>query len=124
MRNVTCEGRFSQIHYYYPRLLLIFKGQALNIPFYLINSLQKMAYLFQNNATNRDRSFFIMVCLRFSSTIGCLGLRIIETPLSPVITSGLIKKWPQCRPRTRRKCRIVIPFNPNEELEIFYFYWC
>ena len=58
MRYVTCEGHFSQIHYYYLRLLLIFKGQALNMPFYLINILQKMAYKFQKNTTNRDRSLF------------------------------------------------------------------
>ena len=49
MRYVTYDGCLCR----YTSIMLIyycfFNGQGINMPFYLINTLQKMAYLFQNN---------------------------------------------------------------------------
>ena len=115
---------FSQIHYYYLRLLLIFKGKALNMPFYLISSLQKTMYSFQNNTTNRDSNLFhhVLINILIHHRLSRLG----DNWDSFIIRNnfGVNQEWPQRRPKTRCKRRTVVPFNPNEELEFFYFYWC
>ena len=43
IRYVTCEARLSQIQFYHLRLLLIFKGYPVNMHFFVLNSLHKMA---------------------------------------------------------------------------------
>ena len=112
---------FSQINYYYLRLLLIFKGQALNMPFYLISSLQKMAYSFQNNTSNRDRNLFhhVLVNILIHHRLSRLG----DNWDSFIVHNnfGVNKEWPQRRQKTRCKRKIVVAFNPNEELDLFLF---
>ena len=58
MRYVTYEGRLCRYTSIILSYYCFFKGQGLNMPFYLINTLQKMAYLFQNNAVEKDRYLF------------------------------------------------------------------
>jgi hypothetical protein len=38
---VTCEGRYGLVFLYHVRLLMVFLGFGLNMPFYLLRSLQK-----------------------------------------------------------------------------------
>ena len=44
VKYVSCDGRFSHVHYYHLRLLLALKGCKLNIIFYLLQILKKMAH--------------------------------------------------------------------------------
>ena len=43
VRYVSCDGRFSHLHYYHLRLLLALQRCRLNLPFYLWQSLKKMS---------------------------------------------------------------------------------
>ena len=56
VRYVSCDDRFSHIHYYHLRLLLALKGCKLNLPFYLLQSLKKIAYSVQNTVCKMSHS--------------------------------------------------------------------
>jgi hypothetical protein len=49
---VTCEGRFGLVFLYHIRLLMNFIGFQLNMPFYLLRSLYKMAKRFKRQRLN------------------------------------------------------------------------
>jgi hypothetical protein len=49
---VTCEGRFGLIFLYHIRLLMNFIGFQLNMPFYLLRSLYKMAKRYKRQCLN------------------------------------------------------------------------
>jgi len=53
MQYVTCNGRFSLILAYHLRLLMVFEGQTLNMPFYFLKSLFKMAKTYQNELDHK-----------------------------------------------------------------------
>ena len=57
VRYVSCDGRFSHLHYYHLRLLLALQGCRLNLPFYLWQSLKKMSQAVRS-FNNLDRSIF------------------------------------------------------------------
>ena len=58
IRYVTCNGRYSQIHYYHLRLLMALKGRKINLPFFLLQSLRKMAqYCTEYGWRYRTKSF-------------------------------------------------------------------
>jgi hypothetical protein len=40
---ITCEGRYGLVFLYHIRLLMLFLGFKLNMPFYLLMSLYKMS---------------------------------------------------------------------------------
>jgi len=44
---ITCEGRYGLVFLYHIRLLMIFLGFNLNMPFYLFMSLHKMSKCYQ-----------------------------------------------------------------------------
>jgi hypothetical protein len=49
---VTCEGRFGLVFLYHIRLLMNFIGFHLNMPFYLLRSLYKMAKRYKRQCLN------------------------------------------------------------------------
>jgi hypothetical protein len=49
---VTCEGRYGLVFLYHIRLLMHFIGFQLNIPFYLLSSLYKMAKRYKRQSLN------------------------------------------------------------------------
>jgi hypothetical protein len=55
---VTCEGRYGLVFLYHVRLLMVFLGFGLNMPFYLLKSLQKMAKFYQRKNLNAQSSLF------------------------------------------------------------------
>jgi hypothetical protein len=55
---VTCEGRYRLVFLYHVRLLMVFLGFDLNMPFYLLKSLQKMAKFYQSQNVNAQSSLF------------------------------------------------------------------
>ena len=54
IRYVTCEGRISQTQFYHLRLLMVFKGSPVNMPYYFLNSLHKMACAYQSNVGDKE----------------------------------------------------------------------
>jgi hypothetical protein len=54
----TCEGRYRLVFLYHVHLLMVFLGFDLNIPFYLLKSLQKMAKFYQRQNLNAQSSLF------------------------------------------------------------------
>jgi hypothetical protein len=44
---ITCEGRYGLVFLYQVRMLMVFLGFKLNMPFYLFMSLQKMSKIYQ-----------------------------------------------------------------------------
>ena len=58
IRYVTCDGRYSHIHYYHLRLLMALKGSKINLPFFLLQSLRKMAHTIQNIVGDIEQSLF------------------------------------------------------------------
>ena len=56
---LTCEGRFSLIFLYHIKLLMHLKGEKpLNIPYYFLNILTKMAKSIQRQTKNVERSLY------------------------------------------------------------------
>jgi hypothetical protein len=55
---ITCEGRYGLVFLYHVRLLMIFLGFKLNMPFYLFMSLQKMSKIYQRQKFNPLSSLF------------------------------------------------------------------
>ena len=58
IRYVTYEGRLSKTQFYHLQLLMIFKGHPVNMPYYLLNSLHKMACTYQMNIGDKETSLF------------------------------------------------------------------
>ena len=73
IRYVTYEGRLSQTQFYHLRLLSIFKGYPVNMPFFFLNSLHKMASTYQSNVGDKNRILFhhglikILVSIRWKN---------------------------------------------------------
>ena len=84
VRYVSCDGRFSHL-----RLLLALKGSKLNIPFYLLQSLKKMAHSVQNTIGNPDRSLFhhglIKILIQHQLSLSCKYWDefLVESKLGP-----------------------------------------
>jgi hypothetical protein len=58
-RYFSCEGRFNTLYHYHIRLLLHFTGKVqMNIPYYLLISIGKMAYRVQAKSKDVDSSLF------------------------------------------------------------------
>jgi hypothetical protein len=55
---ITCEGRYGLVFLYHVHLLMVFLGFNLNMPFYLLRSLQKMAKFYQRQNLNAQSSLF------------------------------------------------------------------
>lgn len=53
MQYITYNGRYSLILAYHLHLLMVFDGLALNMPFYFLKSLSKMAKTYQNELDHK-----------------------------------------------------------------------
>ena len=99
VRYVSCDGHFSHLHYYHLRLLLALKGCKLNLPFYLLQSLKKMAHSVQNTIGNSDRSLFhhglIKILVQHQLSLICKSWDelLAENKL------GLTQYWPNPLPK-------------------------
>ena len=58
VRYITCDGRFSSVHFYRLRNLMVLKGFGLNLPCFFLNSLEKMAYVVQHIVGYQERILF------------------------------------------------------------------
>ena len=57
-RYISCDGRYSNVQLYHMRILKALKGLKLNLPYFLLHSLHKMAVMVQHTIGNQDRSLF------------------------------------------------------------------
>jgi hypothetical protein len=58
-RYFSCEGRFNTLYHYHIRLLLHFTGKVhMNIPYYLLRSIGKMADRVQEKSKDVESSLF------------------------------------------------------------------
>jgi hypothetical protein len=55
---ITCEGRYGLVFLYHIRLLMLFLGFKLNMPFYLLMSLHKMSKRYKKQSLNPLSSLF------------------------------------------------------------------
>jgi hypothetical protein len=55
---ITCEGRYGLVFLYHIRLLMLFLGFKLNMPFYLLMSLYKMSKCYKKQSLNPLSSLF------------------------------------------------------------------
>ena len=58
IRYVICDGHYSHIHYYHLWLLMALKGRKINLPFFLLQSLRKMAHTIQTIIGDIEQSLF------------------------------------------------------------------
>ena len=95
---------------------MIFKGYPVNIPFFFLNSLHKMASTYQINVGDKNRSLFHhgLIKILVSYRLEELG----QTWDSFLVRNGFgaNEEWPKQRPRVRRR-RVN---NEEAELEIEY----
>ena len=91
MRYVTCWGSFLRYIIIILGYCWFSRGKHSICLFILSIFCKRWCISFRTTQLIEIGAYFTTVWLRFSSTIGCLGLGIIGTPLFPVITSGLIK---------------------------------
>ena len=103
IKYVTCEGRISQTQFYHLWLLRVFKGRPMNMSYYFLNSLHKMAYTYQINVGDKERSLFHHgpIKILVSYRLGELG----DTWESFLIHNGFgeNEEWPRQRPKNRRR---------------------
>ena len=57
-RYVTCEGRLSSAYVYHLRLMTVFLGRPINLPYYLVQSMTKMSVAIKKGPKNIGRSLF------------------------------------------------------------------
>ena len=57
-RYLTCEGRLSSAYVYHLRLMSIFIGFPLNLPYYLLHSLFKMSNAIKKGPKHVSHSLF------------------------------------------------------------------
>ena len=57
-RYVTCEGRHSSAYVYHLRLMTVFLGLPINLPYYLVQSMTKMSLAIKMGPKNISRSLF------------------------------------------------------------------
>ena len=111
VRYISCYGQFSHLHYYHLQLLLTLKGCKLNLPFYLLQSLRKMAHSVQTTIGNPDRSLFhhglVKILIQHQLSLNCKSWDefLIECQLGPT------QYWPNPPPKTRRKRKAIVKFG-------------
>ena len=103
IRYVTCEGRLSQTQFYHLQILMVFNGCLVNMPYYFLSNLHKMACTYQINAGDKERSLFHhgLIKILISYRLGELG----DTWESFLIRNGFgeNEEWPIRRLETRRR---------------------
>ena len=57
-RYVTCEGHLSSAYVYHLRLMIVFLGLPINLPYYLVQSMTKMSMAIKKGPKNIGRSLF------------------------------------------------------------------
>ena len=57
-RGIFLDGWYSNVQLYHLRILMALKGLKLNLPYFLLHSLHKMAVTVQRTIGNQDRSLF------------------------------------------------------------------
>jgi hypothetical protein len=55
---ITCEGRYSLYFIHHFLLLMVFMGYELNIPFFLLKSILKMAHFYQRDHLSSEINIF------------------------------------------------------------------
>ena len=82
---------------------MIFKGYPVNMSFFFLNSLHKMASTYQSNVGDKNRSLFHhgLIKILLSSRLEELG----QTWDSFLVRNGfgVNEEWPKKRPRVRRR---------------------
>jgi len=63
MNYITCEGAYSLIQPYHVRLLMVFEGHSLNLPYYLLKSLKKMSKAYQRTSSPRSLFHHGLICI-------------------------------------------------------------
>jgi len=63
MNYITCEGAYSLLQPYHVRLLMIFEGHTLNLPYYLLKSLKKMSRAYQRTSSPRSLFHHGLICI-------------------------------------------------------------
>ena len=114
IRYITCDCRFSCVHFYHLRLLMAFKGSRVNLPCFLFNSLEKMACTVQKTVGNQDRSLLHHGLLK----------SMIQYPLSTMGKNwdqflnennfGQTQSWPSPLPKIRQKRRWPYVHEPSK----------
>ena len=57
-RYVTCKGRLSSAYVYHLRLMAVFLGFPINLPYYLVQSMKKMSSAIKKGLKNISHSLF------------------------------------------------------------------
>ena len=57
-RYISCDGRYLNGQLYHLIILMALKGLKLNLPYFLLHSLHKMAIMVQHTIENQDHSLF------------------------------------------------------------------
>jgi hypothetical protein len=103
-RYITCEGRFSLIYIYHIRLLMHLNGDyPLNLPYFLLKSLEKMSKRVQSHPTTAKGSLFHQVLIK---TLVISALREVQKPWSWLIQS--LNPDPQPNKQKRGKGKRVV----------------
>ena len=105
IQYITCDGRYATVHFYHLRFLMASKGSKMNLPYFLLNSLWKMASAIQKNIGDKYRSLFhhglVKILVKYQlSFIGKSWDQFIDEN-----GFGQNEVWPFVRPKTRQKRR-------------------
>jgi hypothetical protein len=113
-RYLTCEGRYTIVFPCHARLLLHFKGNHLNIPFFLLKSLKKMAEQVRKAKDFRGSLFhFGLVKILIKSALSkkqeTWDLFTVKTLASAKSKERSVKPAPQQKKLNSRKKRVTTP---------------
>jgi hypothetical protein len=113
-RYLTCEGRYTIVFPCHARLLLHFKGNPLNIPFFLLKSLKKMAEQVRKAKDFRGSLFhfgLIKILIKFalSKKQETWDMFTIKTLASAKSKDRSVKPTPAQKKLNSRKKRVKTP---------------
>ena len=60
---ITCEGRYSLLHAFHIKLLMVSEGRTVNLPYFLLKSLSKMSRAYQKASNPQSLFHHGLICI-------------------------------------------------------------
>ena len=102
-RYISCDGRYSNVQLYHLRILMALKGLKLNLPYFLLHSLHKMAIMVQCTIGNQDHSIFHHGLIKMLVQYQLVIVGKTWDEFLKENDFGLTRFWPTYSPNTREK---------------------
>ena len=102
-RYISCDGHYSNVHLYHLRILLDLTSSKLNLPYFLLHSLHRMAITVQRTTVNQSHSLFNFFLIKILVQYQLAMMSRTWDEFLSDICFGLTSFWPTFLPKNRIK---------------------